>query len=109
MFLGLVGFYRNFVPNFSSIAVPLTELIKKRLPNKVSLGESQEKAFVSLKKPLCSFPILKIPEIDKPFILQTEACEYGIRAVLLQTDVDIRRPVAYASRRLNKAEGFRNH
>lgn len=103
-FLGLVGFYRNFVPNFSSIAVPLTDLTKKGLPNKVSWGESQERAFVLLKKALCSFPILKLPEIDKPFLLQTDACEYGIGAVLLQVEVDVRRPVAYASRKLNKAE-----
>lgn len=103
-FLGLVGFYRSFVPNFSSIAVPLTDLTKKGQPNKLVWGEQQELAFTSLKTALCSFPILKLPEVDKPFIVQTDASENGIGAALLQNDGEVRRPVAYASRKLNGAE-----
>lgn len=103
-FLGMVGFYRSFVPNFSTIAVPLTDLTKKGAPNKVVWGELQELAFLSLKKALCSFPVLKLPEIEKPFVLQTDASSVGLGAVLLQVDDGIRRPVAFGSRKLNAAE-----
>ena len=103
-FLGLIGFYRKFVPNFAAIACPLTDLTKKGQPQKVAWGESQEKAFLALKKALCSSPILKLPEVDKEFVLQTDASDIGIGAVLLQEEDGAKKPVAYASRKLKKAE-----
>lgn len=48
-FLGLVGFYRKFIPNFSAVAAPLTDHTKKGLSNKVVWGEAQENAFTALK------------------------------------------------------------
>lgn len=68
-------------------------------------GDSQERAFVALKQALCAFPVLKLPDIDKAFILQTDASDSGIGAVLLQVDDNgVRRPVAFASCKLNKTE-----
>ena len=99
-FLGVVGFYRKFIPNFSAIAVPLTDLTKKGQPNKVMWGECQEVAFQTLKKSLVGPPILKLPEFDKSFILRTDASDIGLGAVLLQDSEGEKLPVAYASKKL---------
>jgi hypothetical protein len=99
-FLGLVGFYRKFIPNFSVIAGPLTDLTRKGEPNKVSWGACQEKAFNALKHKLVSAPILNLPDLDKPFVLRTDASDTGLGAVLLQEQGDVKLPVAYASRKL---------
>ncbi len=103
-FLGLIGFYRKFVPNFSHIAVPLTDLTKKGSANMVAWGDAQQNAFETLKQSLTVSPILKLPEIDQPFILQTDASDKGIGAVLLQEEAGKKMPVSYASRKLKKNE-----
>ncbi|XP_062602901.1 uncharacterized protein LOC134264647 [Saccostrea cucullata] len=103
-FLGLVGFYRKFIPNFSAIAIPLSDLTKKGNPNRVQWTECHQGAFDSLKQLLCSRPILKLPDMQKPFILRTDAADEGIGAVLLQMEGDEKFPVAYASRKLQKRE-----
>lgn len=63
-FLGLIGFYRKFVPHFSHVAATLTDLTKKGQPNKVKWGDAQECAFRSLKRALISNPILKLPDFS---------------------------------------------
>ena len=86
-FLGLAGFYRKFIPNFSEIAAPLTDLTKKHRPKCVKDWLSHhEKAFQTLKSRLTSFPILRLPVFykGKPFILRSDASNIGIGAVLLQ-------------------------
>ena len=61
-FLGLAGFYRRFIPNFSSIASPLTDLTKRDRPNSIRDWRDQhEKAFQTLKNRLTSSPILRLP------------------------------------------------
>ena len=80
----MIGFYRRFLPNFSQVAAALTETTKKGQPNKVKWGDAQENAFRSLKRVLITNPILKLPDFTTPFILQTDASEVGLRAVLLQ-------------------------
>lgn len=92
------------MPNFSSIAVPLTDLTKKGLPNHVRWGDAQELAFHSLKRLCALFPILKLPDITESFFLQTDASENSVGVVLLQVEDEIRRLVAYASRNLSKSE-----
>ena len=100
-FLGLTGYYRRFIPNYSSIAAPLTALTQKVKPENVQWDEENQRAFEKLKNTLTSGPVLKAPEVDKPFIVQTDACDLGIGAVLSQLDEDgEERPVAYASRKL---------
>ena len=103
-FIGLTGFYRNFVPNYAAIAVPLTDLTKKGLPNFVEWEESQEKAFVTLKTYLTSKPILRLPDVSKPFVLRTDASDIGVGAILLQTHDDVPFPVSYASKKLSPRE-----
>lgn len=99
-FLGLVGFYRRFIPNFSAIAAPLTDLTRKGQPNKCIWGQQQENAFTSLKYALMVTPVLKLPDISKPFILQTDASDAGVGAVLLQEEDGVKKPVFYASQKL---------
>ena len=99
-FLGLVGYYRNFVPNFAAIAVPLTELTKKGAPNVLVWTEIHGQAFQSLKEAVLRPPVLCLPDVSKPFILQTDASADGIGAILLQDDGDVKHPVAFASKKL---------
>ena len=104
-FLGLVGFYRQFIKNFSELAAPLTELTKKGQRNQdIKWGESQEKAFNQLRQALVSKPILKMVEISKPFTLQVDASDLGIGAIVLQEENGKKVPVAYASRKLKQSE-----
>ena len=94
------------MPFFSEIALPLTDLTTKGAPNKVNWEKPQENAFDSLKQILIHSLVLKLPDISKPFILQTDASDGGIDAVLLQLEdeVGIKLPVAYASRKLKSSE-----
>ena len=103
-FLGLAGYYRKFIPNFSTIAVPLTDLTKKGQPNIVRWGEAQEKSFQTLKHMLTQAPILRLPDFTRPFIVQADASETGVGAVLLQEYEDGRFPVAYVSKKLKSSE-----
>ena len=74
-FLGLTEYYRKFVPNYSIIAVPLTDATRKGQPDQVIWGDAQEKAYTVLKAMITSHPILQIPDYNKPFFLQTDASE----------------------------------
>ena len=99
-FLGLVGYYRKFIPNFGAIASPLSDTTKKGLPNKVKWDDPQEQAFESLKRSLTSSPILGLPDFQKPFILRTDASDKGIGAILLQERDGEKFPIAYGSKKL---------
>lgn len=101
-FLGLVSYYRRFIPDFSKIAKPLTLLLKKDSP---FLWENkQQLAFDELKHKLTSAPVLIYPDFSKPFILTCDASNHAIGAVLSQGPDGQDRPIAYASRTLNKSE-----
>lgn len=102
-FLGLVRFYRRFIPNFSVVAAPQTDLTKKGLSNKVVWGK-QENAFTALKSALMVMPVLKLPNLNETFILQTDASDLGVGAVLLQYEDGVKKPVAYASKKLTKGQ-----
>jgi len=106
-FLGLVSYYRAFIENCSTISEPLHVLA--RLPEseypKIPDKEA-EQAFGLLKESLIKEDaILVRPDFNKPFILQTDASNYGLSAILTQKDDEGRdKVVAYASRTLIKAE-----
>ena len=100
-FLGLTGYYRKFIPAYANLAVTLTDLTRKSAPTRVRWTSEREKAFQSLKEALCSRPILRSPNLDKEFILQTDASNQGVGAVLSQFEIDGQEhPVAYFSRKL---------
>ncbi|XP_057997280.1 uncharacterized protein LOC131176296 [Hevea brasiliensis] len=96
-FHGLVSFYRRFMPNFSSLAAPLNELVKKNVP--FFWGKEHEHAFSMLKGKLCSAPLLILPNFDKTFEIECDASSGGIGAILMQE----KRPIAYFSEKLHGA------
>jgi hypothetical protein len=99
-FLGLVGYYRKFIPHFSTIASVLTDMTKKGAPNVVAWSDAAETSFRSLIRHITQSPILCLPDIDKQFILRTDASDVGIGAVLMQEISGTKFPVAFASRKL---------
>jgi hypothetical protein len=94
-FLGLAGFYRRFVKDFSTIAAPLNGLTKKGVP--FSWGTRQENALDMLKDKLTHAPVLQLPDFNKTFELECDASGIGLGGVLLQE----RKPVVYFSEKLS--------
>ena len=76
--LGLINFYRRYIPDCATLISPLTDLTRSRAPNRVEWGDKQEAAFTKVKEVLSKEPILKLPDLDKEFILQTDASDVGI-------------------------------
>ncbi|KAL3999724.1 growth arrest and DNA-damage-inducible protein [Sarotherodon galilaeus] len=99
-FLGLVGWYRKFIPSFAERSTALNDLTKGSAPNKVRWTEDCEQAFRDLKEAVCTHPVLHSPDFNKPFILQTDASGVGLGAVLQQEVDGERRPVVFLSRKL---------
>ena len=98
--LGLCGYYQIFIPNFSSIATPLSDLTRKSMPKQVKWNEKCDKAFIELKEVLTCTPILVTPDWTKRFILQTDASAFGLGYVLSQIDgTREEHPIAFASKK----------
>ena len=83
-FLGLTGYYRKFVNNYSHVIAPLTDLVKKGRPNKVEWMEPQQKAFNELKQALGNAPILRVPDFQRPFAVRSDVSNEGLGAMLPQ-------------------------
>jgi hypothetical protein len=94
-FLGLAGFYRRFVRDFSTIAAPLHELTKNGVPFR--WGPSQQKSFDALKSKLTQAPLLQLPDFDRTFELECDVSGIGIGGVLIQGG----KPVALFSEKLH--------
>ncbi|KAJ6808834.1 uncharacterized protein M6B38_165845 [Iris pallida] len=97
-FLGLAGYYRRFVENFSRIVEPLTRLTRKE--EKFNWTEKYQAAFDELKKRLISAPILALPSGSGGYELYSDASGKGLGCVLMQHG----RVIAYASRQLKTHE-----
>ena len=96
----MVNFYRRYILNCAKIVAPIAELTRNHCPNNVELGEKQENAFEEIKRILSSVPILKLPDLERDFIVQTDASNVSIGGCLLQEHDRIKLPVMYASRKL---------
>ncbi|KAL0554397.1 hypothetical protein IC582_008317 [Cucumis melo] len=97
-FLGLAGYYRRFVENFSRIATPLTQLTRKGAP--FVWSKACEDSFQNLKQKLVTAPVLTVPDGSGSFVIYSDASEKGLGCVLMQQG----KVVAYASRQLKSHE-----
>ncbi|GFV36050.1 retrovirus-related Pol polyprotein from transposon 17.6 [Trichonephila clavipes] len=103
--LGLYNFYRQCIPNFAKIALPLTELTKKKVPNKIPWSKEIENAFKELKTALCGITEFQVPDIEKPYYLHTDASQTAVRCCLSQLDgEDNIHPIAFGSQKLNPSQ-----
>jgi hypothetical protein len=100
-FLGLAGYYRKFIKNYGLISRPLTDILKKNTP---FLWTPQlQQSFEELKHALVTAPVLSLPNFAKPFLVETDASDRGVGAVLMQEG----HPIAYLSKALsNKSQAL---
>ena len=101
-FLGLAGYYRKFIHNYSDIAAALNELTKKDIAYKWTTVEQQ--AFEQLKHAVTHAPVLTTADTSKPFIVYTDASGYGVGAALMQDYGQGEQPVAFYSHKMNEHE-----
>ena len=95
---------RNTPRPSTKISAPLTDLLKKGKAEHIQWSEAQERAYSLLKEYLLQEPVLKLPDLSKPFVLRTDASGVGVAAVLLQENDGKLYPVGYASKKLNLTE-----
>ncbi|XP_076863849.1 uncharacterized protein LOC143516142 [Brachyhypopomus gauderio] len=101
-FLGMMGYYRGFCKNFSTVAEPLTALLSPKATFR--WPPDAQAAFNSVKSLLCSAPVLKAPDFAKPFKLEVDASGVGAGAVLLQEDKGLDHPVCYYSHKFSECQ-----
>ena len=101
-FLGLAGYYRAYVPDFGVVAEPLVRLTDARA--EFHWTQACQEAFLELKRRLVTAPILAYPNQTDPFVLDTDASDVAIGAVLSQRQGEHERVIAYGSRALTKEE-----
>ena len=97
-FLGMANYYRRFIFNYSAIAAPLTDLLKK--DRAWNWSAACQTAFERLKLAVTQEPVLALPDFSKPFEVHTDASDFAIGGVLMQEG----HPIAYESLKLNEAE-----
>ena len=96
-FLGMAGFYREFINNFAHMAVPLNNLTKDIVMFQCEL------AFTNLKEALSSAPVVAFPQTNQEFIVQVDASKYAVGGILLQKQIDDSiHPIAYFSTSLSQ-------
>ncbi|GFW77095.1 retrovirus-related Pol polyprotein from transposon 17.6 [Trichonephila clavipes] len=105
-FLGIAGYYRQYIPMFSSLAAPLIELLKgKSKKGYINWTSECQESFVQLKEKLSTSPVLYAPDFKRQFILQTDASDTGIGIVLAQrNDRGEEHPILYLSKKFSDAE-----
>ena len=101
-FLGLVGYYRHFMPQFAKIAAPLTNLTRKNTPSMWSLREGG--AFKELKEVLQHAPILQLADPTRGYIVMTDVNDFAMGVVLSQIWQGGEHPIAYESRKMDAVE-----
>jgi len=103
--LGLLSYYRDYVPNYAAIAKPLTALTGKREPSVLNWGEREQQAFETLRQKVCEAPVLATPNPGRPFRLHTDASAVSVGCHLSQCDdAGQEHPIAFASQKLTPTQ-----
>ena len=103
--LGLMGFYRSYIPNYAEIAMPLTELTKGRKSGEVLWGKNEEESFQKLKNALSNVTALSTPDCTQPFQVHADASNFAVGCCLTQVDNKGNyKPIAFASQKLSGAQ-----
>ena len=103
--LGMFQYYHHHIPNFSMIALPLTEMTKKRCSNLFFLNDEQRNAFNTLKRALLDAVDLYSPRMDKPFVVHSDASEAVIAGCLSQRDENGKEvPISFVSKKLTDTQ-----
>ena len=107
-FLGMVGYYRKFIANFSSIAAAMTQLLKKG--THFEWTAKLETSFRKLIHATTTAPTLILPDPQRPYVITADACGFGIGACLMQDHGKGLQPIAFLSKKLTEAElKYQNH
>ena len=101
-FLGLTGYYRQFLKDYSKVAEPLTNLTSK--DKEWCWGKEEQKAFESLRDALTASPIVGYPDFDKPFWIKTDASGGSVGYVLTQFHEEKERVISYGSKKLDATQ-----
>lgn len=102
-FLGIAGWYRRFIENFSSVTFPISETLSTK--RKFQWTHDAQKAFDNVKQLLTTAPVLSNPNFSEKFYLHCDASDYGIGAVLVQLDENGQeKPIAFMSKKLNSSQ-----
>lgn len=102
--LGLFNYYRDYIPHYSELVLPLTSLTNKRVPNKIPWSKEADQAFHKVKNALAAVPTLAAPDPEKGYILTTDASERAIGACLSQMTDDKDTPIAFLSKKLTPTQ-----
>ncbi|GFT19493.1 retrovirus-related Pol polyprotein from transposon 297 [Trichonephila clavipes] len=104
-FLGLTSYYRDYIPNFSQLVLPLTSLTKKNILKDIPWESSAEDSFVRLKEELAKMLSLHTPDLSRPFLLFTDASATAIGACLAQHNDHMEEmPIAFFSKKLTLSD-----
>ncbi|GJP36383.1 hypothetical protein CLOM_g20895, partial [Closterium sp. NIES-68] len=101
-FLDFANYYNRFVPQYAKIAVPLTNLLKKNTPYKWE--PKHQEAVEQLKQALASAPVLILPDPERDYVIEADAIDQAVGAVLTQDQGNGLQPIAYLSKKLHGAE-----
>ena len=101
-FLGVTGYYRRFIPGYATIAKPLTGLTKKHA--QFVWSDEHQKSFEALQKALIGKPVLKLPDVRKPFQLFTDASDCALGCLLTQEEDGVYKPVYYCSHQFSSSQ-----
>ncbi|OWZ04564.1 Retroelement pol Polyprotein [Phytophthora megakarya] len=101
-FLGLAGYYRRFIRDYATLALPLGPLVKKE--HVWNWDSEQTRSFEEIKSALQEAPVLKLPDHDKRFIVTTDASGYCVGGVLSQVHSGQDHPIAFFSKKLGPHE-----
>ncbi|CAI7811544.1 unnamed protein product [Closterium sp. NIES-53] len=101
-FLGFANYYNRFVPQYAKIATPLTNLLKKNTPFKWE--DVHQQAMEQLKTALTSAPVLIVPDPEKDYVIEADASDQAVGAVLMQDQGKGLQAIAYLSKKLHGAE-----